>query len=52
MGMDHELLVLMFTAAAIGCAHTLLGPDHYLPFVMMGRARNWTLSRTLSLTAL
>jgi nickel/cobalt exporter len=47
---DHALLVLLATAASIGVVHTLLGPDHYLPFVALGRARGWSLRRTLGLT--
>ena len=45
-----ELLVLLGTAAALGVVHTLLGPDHYLPFVAMARARNWSRARTLQVT--
>jgi nickel/cobalt exporter len=40
----------MGTAVTIGFLHTLLGPDHYLPFVMMARARNWSVRRTLLIT--
>lgn len=38
--------------AAIGLAalHTVIGPDHYLPFVMIARARRWSLRRTLLVT--
>ena len=50
MGVDLELLI--FTAASIGFIHTLLGPDHYLPFVAMGAARRWTTGRTLWITSL
>ena len=50
--MDPELTALYITAASIGFVHTLLGPDHYLPFVAMSRARNWSELRTLSITAL
>jgi len=42
---------LLSTAAILGVVHTLLGPDHYVPFVAMGRARNWSLKRTLGITA-
>jgi ABC-type nickel/cobalt efflux system permease component RcnA len=38
--------VLVLTAASIGFFHTLFGPDHYLPFIMMGRARNWSQKKT------
>ena len=50
MSIDLGLLVL--TAASIGFLHTLLGPDHYLPFVAMSAARGWTTRRTLLVTAL
>jgi ABC-type nickel/cobalt efflux system permease component RcnA len=44
------LLILCGSAAAIAFVHTLLGPDHYLPFVALGRARNWSARRTLGVT--
>jgi sulfite exporter TauE/SafE len=46
-----ESLALCLTAATIGAAHTLLGPDHYVPFVAMSRAGGWSLGRTLRMTA-
>lgn len=49
--MNTELLILLGAAASIGLVHTLLGPDHYLPFIMMSKARGWTLTRTLAVTA-
>jgi len=45
--MNSSLLVIAGTAAAIGFVHTLIGPDHYLPFIVIGRARKWTLRKTL-----
>ncbi len=50
--MSSEILVLVGTAATIGFIHTLLGPDHYLPFIVIGRARRWTLSKTLFISFL
>ena len=50
--MGSELGILAATAATIGFVHTLTGPDHYLPFIVIGRARNWSLGRTLGVTAL
>jgi ABC-type nickel/cobalt efflux system permease component RcnA len=50
--MGSELGILAATAATIGFVHTLTGPDHYLPFIVLGRARNWSLGRTLGITAL
>ncbi len=48
--MTPEINVLIVTAASIAFAHTLLGPDHYLPFVAMAKARKWSLSKTLRIT--
>ncbi len=48
----HELIVITITAASIGLFHTLLGPDHYLPFIVMARARKWSLAKTTCITAL
>lgn len=33
-----DLLTLTFAAAGMGALHTALGPDHYLPFVLMEKA--------------
>ncbi len=48
--MSPEIIVLTFTAATIAFVHTLLGPDHYLPFVAMARARSWTLATSIRIT--
>jgi ABC-type nickel/cobalt efflux system permease component RcnA len=48
--MTAELLILCASAAGIAFVHTLLGPDHYLPFVALGRARRWSTRRTLGIT--
>ncbi|MHC4693079.1 MAG: urease accessory protein UreH domain-containing protein [Planctomycetota bacterium] len=50
--MTAELNALIITAATIGFFHTLLGPDHYLPFVMMSWARKWSGMKTTLITAL
>jgi len=50
--MGNDIILLTWTAAGIGLIHTLTGPDHYLPFIVMGRARRWSLAWTLSVTAL
>lgn len=50
--MTEGLTALCWTAAIIAAGHTLLGPDHYLPFVAMGRARRWSINKTLAVTAL
>lgn len=50
--MSQELLILSVTAASIGLFHTLFGPDHYLPFIVMARARGWSTPRTAVVTLL
>jgi len=47
--MDVQILAL--TAASLGFFHTLLGPDHYVPFIAMARARRWTYRKTGLITA-
>jgi nickel/cobalt transporter (NicO) family protein len=49
---DGNLITLCGAAASIGFLHTLLGPDHYVPFVAMSRVGRWSLSRTLVITTL
>lgn len=49
--MNIDIGLLLLTAASIGFIHTLLGPDHYLPFVAMSAARGWSQRRTLWTTA-
>ncbi len=50
--MSSEITLLAITAASIGFLHTLFGPDHYLPFIMMSKARNWKMSKTMLITFL
>ncbi len=45
-------MVLALTAASIGCVHTLLGPDHYVPFIVMAKARGWSLAKTVAVTSM
>ena len=49
---QSTLEVLLMTAISIGFLHTLIGVDHALPFVALGKARGWNLTKTLVLTAL
>jgi sulfite exporter TauE/SafE len=50
--MTHDLWLLTVTAASVGFIHTLIGPDHYLPFVMMSRAGKWSRAKTFAVTIL
>lgn len=49
---NSEIILLCWTAASIGLIHTALGPDHYIPFVMMAKVRNWSVSKTAWVTIL
>jgi hypothetical protein len=44
--------LLLATTAGLAAFHTVIGVDHYLPFVALGRARRWSLRTTLGVTAL
>jgi sulfite exporter TauE/SafE len=48
--MSAELSILTITAASIGFLHTILGPDHYLPFIMMSWSRRWSRMKTALIT--
>ncbi|MEI6845925.1 MAG: sulfite exporter TauE/SafE family protein [Candidatus Firestonebacteria bacterium] len=44
--------VLAITAVSLGVVHTLTGPDHYIPFVAMAEARQWSIAKTMLITFL
>ena len=50
--MSDKILILSITAASMGFIHTVLGPDHYLPFIVMSKARKWSIVRTGMITLL
>jgi sulfite exporter TauE/SafE len=50
--MQNDILLLTLTAASLGFVHTVLGPDHYLPFIFMSRARQWSWRKTFWVTGL
>ena len=45
-------LSVLAAAGGVAFLHTLLGPDHYLPFIVLSRARSWSMTRTLVVTAI
>lgn len=47
---EQTIQVLIGAAASIGFLHTIMGPDHYVPFIAMSRARGWSLLKTLLVT--
>ncbi len=48
--MSYELSILLIAAASIGFFHTLFGPDHYLPFIVMSKSGKWSLRKTALIT--
>jgi nickel/cobalt exporter len=50
--MTQELLILLMAAISIAFIHTLAGPDHYLPFIVISKAKKWSLAKTAWFTAL
>lgn len=47
---ESSLYALAITAVFIGTVHTILGPDHYLPFIALSHARRWSTARTVAWT--
>lgn len=47
-----DLNILFLSALSIGFIHTIVGPDHYLPFILMAKARQWKIKQTLLITFL
>jgi hypothetical protein len=45
--MSTEMQVLLITAIGIACLHTVLGPDHYIPFIALSKSRGWSFGKTL-----
>jgi hypothetical protein len=50
--MLNEMQVLIITAISVACLHTLTGPDHYLPFIALSKARGWSAGKTIGWTIL
>ena len=44
-------LSVLAAAGGVAFLHTVLGPDHYLPFIVLARARSWSMAKTLVVTA-
>ncbi|HMC82259.1 MAG TPA: hypothetical protein VKL61_03420 [Candidatus Polarisedimenticolia bacterium] len=48
--MEPAAIVFLAAASATAALHALI-PDHWLPFVLMGRSRNWSTRKTLTLAS-
>lgn len=49
---DPSHTALLSLAVSLAAVHTLIGVDHYLPFVVLGRARGWSLRKVAGVAAL
>ena len=45
-----EFWILITATASIALVHTITGPDHYLPFIVLAKAKNWSLPKTIIMT--
>ncbi len=52
MILDTNVTILCFTAASLGLVHTILGPDHYVPFIVMSKAGKWSMFKTIFVTVM
>ena len=50
--MQNDLQLLILAAITISFLHTVTGPDHYLPFIALSKARRWTFSKTIFWTVI
>jgi sulfite exporter TauE/SafE len=48
--MTPEVTILTLNAIAVAFIHTVIGPDHYVPFIVIAKARGWSLARTTWIT--
>jgi len=50
--MNNEMALLIIAAVSAAFIHTVLGPDHYLPFIALSRAWKWSRVKTAVITVL
>lgn len=50
--MGTELTMLLATSISVSVLHTVSGPDHFIPFIAIGRSKGWKLPKTLFWTVL
>ena len=45
-----DYTVILYTALLVGFMHTLLGPDHYIPFIALSKSMKWSIKKTMVIT--
>ncbi len=48
--MNITFSMLLTAAFTAGILHTLTGPDHYIPFIVLSSSGNWSMKKTLGMT--
>lgn len=48
--MNSSIALLSATAISLGFFHTILGPDHYLPFIVLSQSKKWSVRKTMLVT--
>lgn len=52
MDFTSGLQLLIPTSISIAVIHTLSGPDHYIPFIVLSNERKWPVRKTISIVLL
>lgn len=47
-----ETALLLGTSVSIALIHTIIGVDHYVPFIALSKANNWHIKKTVSIVLL
>ncbi|MCL2765177.1 MAG: sulfite exporter TauE/SafE family protein [Treponema sp.] len=47
-----ETMILLGTSISIALIHTLIGVDHYIPFIALSKANNWAVKKTIIIVLL
>ena len=50
--MGPEFSILLGTSVSVSILHTVSGPDHYIPFIAIGKSKGWKLPRIVMWTAI
>ena len=45
-----DMGILWVATVSIALVHTVTGPDHYLPFIVLAKAKNWSFQKTVFMT--
>ena len=48
--MQPEMQAIILASISIALLHTLTGPDHYLPFIVLSKTRSWSITKTMGWT--